>query len=118
MKMAESSPSREKSLWEKEELLVTKNFHLFPQCFQNDWYCRQVKTGLVWERINALMCVKSTDGNIYSEAFLLSVSLHNDTEYSEAFVKSVCIYHDIGNSEAFLKSVSIHHNTGYIVRNF
>ena len=33
MKMAESSPNRKKTLWEKEKLLITNNFSFF-QCFQ------------------------------------------------------------------------------------
>ena len=37
MKMAESSPNRKKTLWEKEKLLVTSNFSFFPQCFWKTW---------------------------------------------------------------------------------
>ena len=45
--MAESSPNRSKTLWEKEKLLVTSVFkRLVLQT--------RKKPGLVWERVNSL----------------------------------------------------------------
>ena len=50
--MEESSSNRWKTLWEKEKLLV-EQFVLFP-VFSRDLYCRHVKPGLVWERVNTI----------------------------------------------------------------
>ena len=49
MKMAESSPKGKKTLWEKEKLLVTRNFPVF-QCFQKTCSADTQKQGLVSER--------------------------------------------------------------------
>ena len=38
----------------KGEIASIKHLLLFPQGFQKDLYCRQVKNGLVWERVNSL----------------------------------------------------------------
>ena len=49
--MAESYPNGLKTPWEKEKLLVTKQFLLFPQCFQKACSVDTQKPGLVWERV-------------------------------------------------------------------
>ena len=46
MKMAESSPERPKTLWEKEKSLIASNF-----CFPHSVFKRQ-KQGLVFENVN------------------------------------------------------------------
>ena len=52
MKMVESSTNGQKTLWEKEKLLVISNFSFFPQCFQKNCTEDMQKQGLVWERDN------------------------------------------------------------------
>ena len=42
--MAEDSPKGQKTLWEKEELLITSNFSFFSAVFSKELYCRHVKT--------------------------------------------------------------------------
>ena len=40
----------QKTLWEKEKLLMTSNFS-FSQCFQKAYNADTQKLGLVWERV-------------------------------------------------------------------
>ena len=53
MKIAESSQNGQKTLWEKEELLVTSNFSFSHSVFKRLVQQTRKKTGLVWERMNA-----------------------------------------------------------------
>ena len=50
--MAESSPKDKKTLWEKEKLLITSKFLLFPQCFQKACTADMYKPRLVWEMVH------------------------------------------------------------------
>ena len=47
MKMPESSPNRQKTLWEKEKLLI--------KCFQKNCTADMLKPVIVWERVNPLL---------------------------------------------------------------
>ena len=47
MKMVENTE-------EKGEIAYHDQFLLFPQCFPKDLYCRHIKLGFVWERVNDL----------------------------------------------------------------
>ena len=50
--MTASYPNRQKTLWEKEKLLVTSNFSFFLQCFQKACFPRTSKGVNVWEWVN------------------------------------------------------------------
>ena len=59
MKMAESSPKGEKTVWEKEKLLVTSNFS-FTHSFQKACTADTLKPGLVWEWARSFPCMFTT----------------------------------------------------------
>ena len=44
-------PERIENTVGKGEIARYEQFLLFPLCFSIDLYCRQVKPGLVWERV-------------------------------------------------------------------
>ena len=49
MKMAESSPKKKKTLWEKEKLLVTSNFSFFHSVFKRFLLQTSKIKGLFWK---------------------------------------------------------------------
>ena len=49
--MAKSYPNGQKTLWEKEKLLVMSNFSFFPQGFQKARFPGASKGAIVWERV-------------------------------------------------------------------
>ena len=52
MKMAQSSPKREKTLWsEKGEIARYEQLLLFPECFKKTSTADSLKPGLVRERV-------------------------------------------------------------------
>ena len=46
---------QEENTVEKEKLLIMSNFYFSPSVFSKNFYCRHVKTRLVWERVNPLL---------------------------------------------------------------
>ena len=52
-KIAESYPNGCKTLWEKEKLHVTRNFILFPPCFQKACFPGASKGVIVWKWVKA-----------------------------------------------------------------
>ena len=52
--MVESSPNSLKTRWEKKKLLVMSNCCFSHSVFKRQLYCRQMKMGLVLERVSSL----------------------------------------------------------------
>ena len=50
MKIAESSPKEQKTLWKKEKLLVTSNFFFSKSVFQR----LELQTSFAWERVKTI----------------------------------------------------------------
>ena len=59
MKMAGSPSKWVENTVEKGEIARYEQFLLFQQCFQKT-FCRHVKPGLVWQRVNAGLVVSNT----------------------------------------------------------
>ena len=55
--MVESSQKKWKPRWEKEKLLVTSNFSILCGVFKRLVLYRNIKQGLVWERVTRVQLI-------------------------------------------------------------
>ena len=76
-KMAENDPNRKKTLWEKEKLLITSNFFLFPQCFQKACFPGASKGVIVWHIVRHYYLVSLTHYQTTNFRLFQTESLHS-----------------------------------------
>ena len=69
MQMAESSPNKKKTLWEKEKLLVTSNFSFSHNVFKRLALLTCKNQGLFGKRLKKPTCLTYLDINTDGEGF-------------------------------------------------